>query len=129
MATNVDFQYYQVGWTGNWESTITEVECAISNLRETAMLSDGFVSFNRYRTVSSADYQRSDETSDKTTIPYCLIETVNMRVNKTLRIEKVYFVITDVPLVSTISPEGRRYDAQPSSVSRNSRDGKIKQSS
>lgn len=128
MATNVDFQYYAIGWTGNWENTITEAESVISNLRETAMLSDGFVSFNRYRTVSSADYRRSSETLDQTTIPYCLIETVNLRVNKTLRIQKVFVVITDMPTVSTtaISSEEKRDDAQPSSVSRNSRDGKIK---
>lgn len=129
MANHIDYQYYPVGWSGNWENTINEVESVITNLRENAMLSDGFISFNRYKTVSSADYQRSDEQADKTTIPYCLIEMVNMRANKTLRIQKVYFAVTDMPVVSTASLEEKSNDAQSNSVSRTSRNGKIKQSS
>lgn len=128
-TANTDYQYYPVGWSGNWENTIEQIESVISSLREAAMLSDGFVSFNRYKTVSSADYQRSDESADKHTIPYCVIETVNMRVNRTIRIQKVYFTITDMPIVSTASLEEKWNDAQPNSVSRTSRNGKIKQSS
>lgn len=128
-TANIDYQHYPVGWSGNWENTIEQVESVISSLREAAMLSDGFVSFNRYKTVSSADYQRSNEPADKHTIPYCVIETVNMRVNRTIRIQKVYFTITDMPIVSTASLEEKWNDAQPNSVSRTSRDGKIKQSS
>lgn len=128
-TANTDYQYYPVGWSGNWENTIEEIENVISSLREAAMLSNGFVSFNRYKTVSSADYQRSDESTDKSTIPYCIIETVNMRVNKTIRIQKVYFTITDMPIVSSASLEEKWNDAQPNSVSRTSRNGKIKQSS
>nr|DAL18110.1 MAG TPA_asm: hypothetical protein [Picobirnaviridae sp.] len=134
MGANIDYQYYPVGWSGNWENTINEIETVISSLREKAMLSDGFISFNRYKTVSSADYQRSDDPSDKGTIPYCLIEMVNMRVNKTLRIQKVYFTVTDMPTANTpeitaIRSEGTKNDAQSNSVSRTSRNGKIKQSS
>ena len=129
MATNIDYQYYPVGWSGNWENTINQIESVISNLRETAMLSDGFISFNRYKTVSSADYQRTDAEEDKSTIPYCLIETVNKRANRTLRIQKVYFAITDMPNVSTVSLEEKCNDAQPNSVSRTSRNRKIEQSS
>lgn len=128
-TANTDYQYYPVGWSGNWENTIEAIENVISSLREAAMLSNGFVSFNRYKTVSSADYQRSEESTDKSTIPYCIIETVNMRVNKTIRIQKVYFTITDMPIVSSASLEEKWNDAQPNSVSRTSRNGKIKQSS
>lgn len=128
-TANIDYQYYPIGWSGNWESTIEQIEGVISSLREAAMLSDGFVSFNRYKTVSSADYQRSEESSDKNTIPYCIIESVNMRVNRTIRIQKVYFTITDMPIVSTASLEEKWNDAQPNSVSRTSRNRKIEQSS
>lgn len=129
MATNIDYQYYPVGWSGNWENTISEAEDVISNLREKAMLSDGFISFNRYKTVSSADYHRSTEATDMTTIPYCLIEAINLRANRTLSIQKVYFTITDVPFVSTSNLEVANNDAQSNLVSRTSRNGKIKQGS